>query len=226
VIGPKYVIKVRASNMYFSRLLAFAFFCFLMIPGVAEAQSARRHTGPITSMEQLDNETHIQVGDQLIFRILEDEDPATSLTVSDSGQVQVPYLGSITAVNRTPRDLAYQIKQALEKNLYKKATVMILVERRTTHSPGKVYVTGEVAKPGVIDLRANESMTLTQAILESGGFSDFANKRKVKLVHKSASASQVKIIDVSAVIDQGRTDLDETLKPGDVIVVPARFLSW
>ena len=103
---------------------------------------------------------------------------------------------------------------------------MISVERPTTRSPGKVYLTGEVAKPGVIELRANESLTLTQAILEVGGFSDFANKRKVKLVRKSASSSQVKIIDVSVVIDQGRTDLDVALKPGDVVVVPARFLNW
>ena len=219
-------MKVRGSKMDFSRLLVCAFLFFSTIPRPADAQSAHRHSGPITSMEQLDNETPIRIGDQLVFRILEDEDPATSLTVSDSGQVRVPYVGSVPAVNRTPRDLAYQIKQALEKKLYKKATVLISVEKRTTLSPGKVYLTGEVAKPGVIELRANESLTLTQAILESGGFSDFANKRKVKVVRRSGSTSQTKIIDVSAVIDQGRTDLDETLKPGDVVVVPARFLSW
>jgi polysaccharide biosynthesis/export protein len=213
-------------SMHFSRLVLLAFLLSLVISVFAKGQSAHRHNGPITSMEQLDNETPIQVGDQLVFRILEDEDPATSLTVSDSGQVRVPYVGSVTAVNRTPRDLAYQIKRALEKNLYKKATVLISVEKRTTRSPGKVYLTGEVAKPGVIELRANESLTLTQAILQSGGFSDFANKRKVKVMHKTGSTSQTKIIDVSAVIDQGRTDLDEILKPGDVVVVPARFLSW
>jgi polysaccharide export outer membrane protein len=212
--------------MYFTRLLVFAFFFFSAVPRSAEAQSAHRHVGPITSIEQLDNETHIQVGDQLVFRILEDEDPATTLTVSDSGQVRVPYVGNIVALDRTPRELAYQIKRVLEGKLYKKATVMLSIEKRTTRSPGKVYLTGEVAKPGVIELRANESLTLTQAILEVGGFSDYANKRKVKLVRKSASSSQVKIIDVSVVIDQGRTDLDEALKPGDVVVVPARFLSW
>jgi len=212
--------------MYFSRLLVFPFLFFSTISRPVEAQTARRHNGPIVSMEQLDSQTPIQIGDQLAFRILEDENSATSLTVSDSGQVRVPYVGSMTAVNRTPRDLAFQIKQALERNLYKKATVMISVERPTTRSPGKVYLTGEVAKPGVIELRANESLTLTQAILEVGGFSDFANKRKVKLVRKSASSSQVKIIDVSVVIDQGRTDLDVALKPGDVVVVPARFLNW
>ncbi len=213
--------------MYFSRLLAFAFLFFSTISRPAEAQTARRqHSGQSVSMEQLDSQTPIQIGDQLAFRVLEDEDSATSLTVSGSGQVRVPYVGGMTAVNRTPRDLAYQIKQALERNLYKKATVMISVERPTTRSPGKVYLTGEVAKPGVIELRANESLTLTQAILQVGGFSDFANKRKVKLVRKSASSSQVKIIDVSVVIDQGRTDLDVALKPGDVVVVPARFLNW
>jgi hypothetical protein len=73
--------------MYFTRLLVFAFFFCSAVPRSAEAQSAHRHAGPITSIEQLDNETHIQVGDQLVFRILEDEDPATTLTVSDSGQV-------------------------------------------------------------------------------------------------------------------------------------------
>jgi polysaccharide biosynthesis/export protein len=218
--------KVRGLSMYFSRLLVFAFLFFSTISHPLEAQTARRHPGSIVSMEQLDGQTLIKIGDQLTFRILEDEDTATSLTVNDSGQVRVPYVGSVTAVNRTPRDLAYQIKQALERNLYKKATVMIAVERPTTRSPGKVYLTGEVAKPGVIELRANESLTLTQAILQVGGFSDFANKRKVKLMRKSASGSQVKIIDVSAVIDQGRTDLDEMLKPGDVIVVPARFVNW
>jgi polysaccharide biosynthesis/export protein len=212
--------------MYASRLLAFAFLFFSTILHPVEAQTARRHNGAIATMEQLDSQTPIRIGDQLIFRILEDGDPATSLTVNDSGQVRVPYVGSVTAVNRTPRDLAYQIRQALEKSLYKKATVMISVEKRTTRSPGKVYLTGEVAKPGVIELRANESLTLTQAILQVGGFSDFANKRKVKLMRKSGSSSQVKIVDVSAVIDQGRTDLDEALKPGDVIVVPARFLNW
>jgi hypothetical protein len=40
--------------------------------------------GPITSIEQLDNVTHLQVGHQLIFRMLEDEDPAPVLVTDDS----------------------------------------------------------------------------------------------------------------------------------------------
>lgn len=103
---------------------------------------------------------------------------------------------------------------------------MLSVEKKTDRSPGKIYLTGEVARPGTIEMRANESLTLTQAILQSGGFSDFANRRKVKLVRKTASNSEVKIVDVSVIVDKGRTDLDVPLKPGDVIVVPERFLNW
>jgi polysaccharide biosynthesis/export protein len=211
--------------MYLSRLLVFPVLFFTIVPW-AEAQSEHRRSGAITSMDQLDNQTPIQVGDQLIFRVLEDEEPSSSLTVNDSGQVRIPYLGTVVAVNRTPRDLAYQIKHALEKSLYKKATVLLSVEKKTVRSPGKVYITGEVARPGTVELRANESLTLTQAILESGGFSDFANRRKVKLMRKSGAQSEAKIVDAAAVIDQGRTDLDIALKPGDVIIVPQRFVNW
>jgi polysaccharide biosynthesis/export protein len=211
--------------MYLSRLLAFALFVFAIVP-IVEAQNGHRRSATITSMDQLDGQTPIQIGDQLIFRILEDEEPSSSLTVNDSGQVRIPYLGTVTAVNRTPRELAYEIKRALEKKLYKKATVLLSVEKKTVRSPGKVYITGEVTRPGTIELRANESLTLTQAILESGGFSDYANRKKVKLMRKSGAQSEAKIVDAAAVIDQGRTELDITLKPGDVIIVPQRFVSW
>jgi protein involved in polysaccharide export with SLBB domain len=208
--------------MCFNRLLAsFFLVLFSSMPILAEGQ-----TGPITSIDQLDNQTTIQMGDQITFRILEDEDPATSLIVSDSGQIQVPYVGSVMAMNRTPRDLAYQVKRALESNLYKKATVMISVEKRTVRSPGRIYLTGEVVRPGPLELRPNEHLTLAQAILESGGFSDFANKRKVKLVRGADPKPEIKIVDVAQVVTKGRADLDVALKPGDVIVVPARFFNW
>jgi protein involved in polysaccharide export with SLBB domain len=209
--------------MCFNRLFA-AFFlalsCSMTLLGASQT------SGPIISMDQLDNQTTIQIGDQLTFRILEDEDPATALIVSDSGQVQVPYVGSVLALDRTPRDLAYQIKRALESNLYRKATVMISVEKRTGRSPGRIYLIGEVARPGPLELRPNENLTLAQAILESGGFSDFANKRKVKLVRKSSTKAEIKIVDVAEIVTKGRADLDVALKPGDVIVVPARFFNW
>jgi protein involved in polysaccharide export with SLBB domain len=183
-------------------------------------------TGPIKTMEQLDDKTPISIGDQLTFRILEDEDPPVSLIITDSGQVQIPYVGNVVAVNKTPRALALEVRQALEGRLYNKATVLISLEKRSVRSPGRVYLTGEVARQGPLELPGDERLTVSRAIIQAGGFGDFANKRKVKLVRKTGTTQQIEIIDVAEIINKGRLDLDRVLQPGDVILVPARLINW
>lgn len=183
-------------------------------------------TGPVKSMDQLDDLTRINVGDQLSFRIVEDEDQPVNLTVSDSGFVEVPYAGKLLAAGKTSRELAYEAKRALENGLYKKATVLISLDRRTTQSPGTIYLTGEVSHQGPLELPANESLTVTTAILRAGGFSDFANRRKVKVIRKTKGGEHVYMVDVKQVLERARGDLDFQVKPGDVIMVPPRLVNW
>jgi polysaccharide biosynthesis/export protein len=193
----------------------------------AQTASPVPSTGPIKMMEQLDDSTPMSIGDQMTFRILEDEDPPVSLVISDSGQVQVPYVGNVVAVNKTPRALALEIRKALEATLYHKATVLISLEKRTARSPGRIYLTGEVLKQGPLDLPADEKLTVSRAIIQAGGFADFANKRKVKLIRKTGGkAEKVDIIDVADIINKGKLEQDEVLQPGDVILVPARLINW
>jgi protein involved in polysaccharide export with SLBB domain len=197
-----------------------------------DAQSSKKAyvqlsgSGPIKSTVQLDDQVPILIGDQLTFRILEDEDPAVTLPVNDSGQVQVPYIGNVSVVNKTSRAVALEIQHALEESLYKKATVLISLDKRTVRSPGKIYLTGEVAKQGPLEISPDEPLTVSRAILQAGGFSDFANKRKVRLIRKTRGSQQIQIVDIKKIIEQGRVDLDLTLNPGDVILVPARIVNW
>src|SRR5438132_334315 len=195
------------------------------IPGVTESPTTGMIqtpvTGAITTMQQLDNKTPIRVGDQLTFRILEDEDSPSILLVTDSGQVQIPYVGNVVAVNKSPRVLAFEVKRALEGKLYKKATVLIALARQTTRSPGRIYVSGEVIHQGPVELPAGEQMTVSKAIIQAGGFADFGNKRKVRLIRKTGKSQNVRIVDVAQVLNKGRIDLDVPLQAGDVIVVPA-----
>jgi protein involved in polysaccharide export with SLBB domain len=199
-------------------------------PGVTESPTTGMIqtpvAGAITTMEQLDNKTPLKVGDLLTFRILEDEDAPSILLVTDSGQVQIPYVGNVVAVNKTPRALAFEVKKALEGALYKKATVLIALARQTTRSPGRVYVSGEVIHQGPVELPAGEQMTVSRAIIQAGGFSDFGNKRKVRLIRKNRKSQNVQIVDVAQVLNKGRVDLDVPLQAGDVIVVPARIINW
>ncbi|MBV8817307.1 MAG: polysaccharide biosynthesis/export family protein, partial [Acidobacteriaceae bacterium] len=194
--------------------------------GPAGAGSDIAITGAVKSMDQLDNSTRINNGDQLSFRIVEDEEQPSTLLVSDAGEVEIPYAGKVQAAGKTPRELAYDVKRVLENGLYKKATVLIALERRTTQSPGTIYLTGEVSRQGPLEIPANEQLTVTTAILRAGGFSDFANRRKVKVIRKVGRTQKIYVVDVKEVLNKARGDLDFVVKPGDVIMVPARLINW
>ena len=183
-------------------------------------------TGSTKATNQLDDTTLLRVGDILSYRVLEDDESPVMLTVNDSGQIQVPYLGSVTVLNKTPRMVAAEIHQGLENSVYRKATVFISLETKSGRSPGRVFITGEVNHQISVELRPNQEMTLMQAIVEAGGFSDFANKRKVRVIRKAAGASKPTVVDVTKIINQGRTDLDIALQPGDVILVPVRLINF
>jgi polysaccharide export outer membrane protein len=175
---------------------------------------------------QLDDTTLLRVGDIVSYRVLEDEEAPVSLTVNDSGQIQVPYLGSFTVINKTPRMVAAEIRQALEGSVYRKATVLLSLETKSGRSPGRVFITGEVNHQISVELRPNQEMTVMQAIVEAGGFTDFANKRKVRIIRKAVGVSKPTVVDAVRIINEGRSDLDIVLQPGDVILVPVRLINF
>ena len=70
----------------------------------------------------LDDKHKLTIGDRLSFRIVEDEEDPKPLFVTDSGDLEVPYIGRVPAENKTCRQLAAEIKTALEKEYYYQAT--------------------------------------------------------------------------------------------------------
>jgi protein involved in polysaccharide export with SLBB domain len=193
---------------------------------VNSQRSPRRAAALPHAIEKLDDKTQITAGDKLSFQISEDGEGPVSLVVSDSGRIQVPYIGPVLVVGGTPRQAAEKIQTALQASLYKHATVLIWLDKRSSQSPGRVFVNGEVNHQGSLDLHPAEHLTVSQAIVEAGGFSAFANQHKVKVVRKSAGAQRPIIVDVARIENDGRTDLDVRLEPDDIIFVPARIMSW
>lgn len=131
----------------------------------------------LSSMDVLDNNQTIASGDLISIRILEDRRDALQLTVAVTGEVQVPYVGLVTAKGKTCRELAFAIKKELEKNFFQHATVVIAIDKinledsiRTQEKELDFYVMfGIVAKQGKYDLPANEDISISQAILRAGG---------------------------------------------------------
>jgi protein involved in polysaccharide export with SLBB domain len=188
----------------------------------------------VTATVVAPNEKHpLAIGDQLSFRIQEDlEDPKESrepksLVVTDSGEIEVPYIGRVCAESKTCGQLAAEIKTALEKEYYYRATVTLALDLRAK-TRGRVYLVGPVRAPGAQDIPTDETLTVSKAIMRAGGFTDFADRKNVKVTRRGGpgAGDQTFVIDVAQILDKGKTDRDLPLEPGDLIVIPERAIRF
>src|SRR6266436_119798 len=175
------------------------------------------------SMAVLDDKKKLGPNDFVSFRVVEDRDnDSQRLRVNDSGELEVPYIGLVPAQGKTCKELAFNIKSALEKEYYYHATVILAVDRVSDKSRGRIYVYGSVKSQGPQEVPPDESYTVSKAVIRAGGFGDFANKRKVKLTRKNGKDQ---VIDLKRVIEEGHTEEDVVLQPDDQIYVPQRLIN-
>jgi protein involved in polysaccharide export with SLBB domain len=179
------------------------------------------------SMTSLDDRQKLGPGDRVTYRVIEDQDEMRSLTIADTGELEVPYFGLVPAAGKTSRQLAQEIKTLLERELYHQATVIIAVELvNKTRTTGKVYVTGQVRNKGGLEIPAGENLTVSKAILNAGGFSDFSDKRRVRLIRKTGGGTQTMVINVLEIWEKGDLKKDVVVQADDLIVVPERLVNW
>lgn len=176
------------------------------------------------SMSVLDDKKRLGTDDFVSFRVVEDRDNISQrLRVNDNGELEVPYIGLVPAQGKTCRELAYNIKAALEKEYYYHATVILAVDKVSEKSRGKIYVYGAVKSQGPQEIPTDETYTVSKAIIRAGGFGDFADKRKIKLTRKDGRDV---VVDLKRVIEQGHSEDDVVLRPDDQIYVPQRLVNF
>lgn len=180
-----------------------------------------------TSMEVLDSTRRLGAGDRLSYRVVEERRDPVGLMVADSGEVEVPLIGRVKAAGRTCRELAQSIKPLLEKEYFYNATVIIGLDAISAKARGRIYISGQVRQQGPIDIPPDERFTLSKAILKAGGFADFANHRKIKLIRKGADGNtQTTIVDLDEVTVRGKLEKDPELQPDDTVIVPEKFVNF
>ncbi len=178
-------------------------------------------------MRGLDDKQKLAIGDRISYRVQEDREDARPLVVTDSGETEIPYLGRFKVLDKTCYQLAVELKSALEKDYYRRATVVINLDAMS-RSRGKVYVFGHVRAPGGVEIPGDEVLTVSKLILRVGGFAEFANKKEVKLTRKSegGESNTTFIVNVLDILEKGKSEKDMVVKPDDMIFVPARLINF
>ncbi len=93
---------------------------------------------------------------------------------------------------------------------------VLMVPRRD-----RVFVLGQVLRPGAVPLPSREVLTASRAVALAGGFDRFAREGKVHLLRPGQDPV---IIDVRAVLEGDKDAVDPPLSAGDTIFVPeSRF---
>ncbi len=175
-----------------------------------------------------DDKYKLRVGDKVSLQILEDRDAPKSLMVADSGELDVPYVGRVAASDKTCKQLAEELKARLEKEYYYRATVIIALDAANKFL-GRIYVWGQVRNQGPIDIAVNENLTAGKAILRAGGFGDFANKKRVKVVRGGGTEGGTKQsfeLNMVDILEKGQTEKDVVLQPDDFVIVPSRLINF
>jgi protein involved in polysaccharide export with SLBB domain len=169
----------------------------------------------------------LRAGDKVSLQILEDRDVPKSLVVADSGELDMPYVGRVMAADKSCKQLAEELKKLLEKEYYYRATVIIALDVANKFL-GRVYVWGQVRNQGPIDIAVNENLSAGKAILRAGGFADFANKKRVKVIRSSGTAGSKQNFELNMVeiLEEGKTEKDIQLQPDDSIIVPSRLINF
>ena len=152
--------------------------------------------------------------DMLNIDVWKEPEISRAVPVRPDGRISLPLLNDVRAAGLTPSQLGTEIKEKLRKYLTDPQVTVIVTQTRRS----LIYILGEVKRTGSFELLPN--MTVLQALSTAGGFSDFADPKKIYVL-RSESGKQVKFpFNYMEVIRGRKPEQNIQLKPGDTIVVP------
>jgi polysaccharide export outer membrane protein len=157
-----------------------------------------------------------KIGPQDVLRIDVWKEPDISRVapVRPDGRISLPLVNDVQAAGLTPTQLAAILTEGMKKFITNPQVTVSVSEINSR----RVYVTGEVTKPGAFPLMPN--MTVLQALSSSGGFSQFAKIKSIYVLRVEDGKQVKHPFNYKDVVSGKKPELNIPLQPGDVIVVP------
>ena len=156
----------------------------------------------------------LRLGDPIDLKIggvppEEQQQVNNTYVVDASGSISLPYINKVRAVGMTPSALAREVENSYRANkIYTNPNVTIIMQPAARF----VNVGGAVRQPMRVPF--TEDMTLLTAINAAGGFNEFADQKRVRLLR----GNKVDMYDVRQF--RKNPGKDVSLQPGDRVEVP------
>jgi polysaccharide biosynthesis/export protein len=151
-----------------------------------------RPIAPVKAQPLASQAYRIAAGDKVGITVFGQPDLSGESTVDQSGNIRLPMIGDISAVNLTLSELESSISQALAQGYVRNPTVSI---RIAEFSP--IYVLGMVRAPGVFPYR--EGLSVLAAIARAGGIGTSETQQGGLLGNLLQAEERVRLLEISRV---------------------------
>jgi polysaccharide export outer membrane protein len=152
--------------------------------------------------------------DSLLIQVWKEDALSQQVLVRTDGKISLPLIDEVQAAGRTP----LQLKEVLTEKFKEFVDAPLVTVMVREAKSFKVYVSGQVARPGVFPLVGET--TILQIIPMAGGFTEWANQKKVILIRREKGQETRMTINFKNIISGEDMNANILLKPGDTIIVP------
>jgi len=156
----------------------------------------------------------IQPGDVLEVQVWKEDQISKTVPVRPDGKISLPLINDVQAAGLTAGQLTADLSEKFKKFISEPQVTVIVTQVNSQ----RIYVMGEVLRGGTYPLLPG--MTVLQGLSDAGGFTPFANPKKIYVL-RGDSGKQVKLpFDYNGVVRGKKPEENVPLVAGDTIVVP------
>lgn len=206
-------------------------YCLLTVPAFVLAQQAAPESGKVEKKETAAKEELqkkqakaavaadsgsyvIGPEDVLYIYVWKEDNLSRTVPVRMDGMISIPLVDDVKAAGLTPLQLKELLLAKLREYVDTPDVTVIVTEANSY----KVYLQGEVKKPGVMRLRTETS--LVQLIVMAEGFTDWADKKKITIIRREGGKESRIRANYNRIVDGDKGHPDIILKSGDIVIVP------
>lgn len=152
--------------------------------------------------------------DVLTIDVWKEPEISRTVPVRRDGKISLPLLNDLQAAGLTPTQLGAEIVEKLRATIVHPQVTVIVAQM----SSPRIYILGQVTRGGAYPLVPD--MTVMQALSIAGGFTPYANLKKIYVMRSENGTDKIFPMNYKEVIGGRKPEQNIRLKPGDTIVVP------
>ena len=213
-------ILLNLCRMLRSRAVLALFAVSAVVLAPAGAIAAQRFDNiPYAAWSDDDPQYRLYPGDEMDVTIPSAPELNKTVTVQPDGRISLPLIAPQMAAGRSAEDLERELSAAYASQLLR-PDVTVSVKAQ----PLKVFVGGEVSKPGVYDMPGD--IDALRAIVEAGGFTDQGKRSKVIIIRRSHDGTpMMRTVDLNRAFKPGSMADLVPLRRFDIVYVPKTGLA-